>query len=168
VNDDIIYGYEGLSFSGCNIWAYSTKYKQGFLTFTNDEEAAYPTIYNHWNYTHFDKAPDYTQQIYKNFIQNRTYEYSIKNIPQEYQGHYLRVDVNESTLTIKFTVGNNFIIIRDPDEIRYDVIHFRNQFWIKGKDQIHGAKVGFIKSKHGNFYMYHDGTLYKKTSQLIY
>src|SRR4029077_8820235 len=35
---DLIYGYEGLSFSGCNLWAYSTKTKEGYITFNNSEE----------------------------------------------------------------------------------------------------------------------------------
>src|SRR5205085_6588951 len=56
VDDDILYGYEGLSFSGCNNWTYSTKYQKGFLTLTNDEEKAYD-IYNQFGYAVFDKAP---------------------------------------------------------------------------------------------------------------
>src|SRR3990167_1935088 len=46
VQDDLIYGYEGLSFSGCNLWAYSTKKKQGYLTFNNSEEEVYQIVYD--------------------------------------------------------------------------------------------------------------------------
>jgi CubicO group peptidase (beta-lactamase class C family) len=162
VNDDVIYGYEGLSFSGCNIWAYSTKHKQGFLTFTNDEEAAYPIIYDNWNYTVFDKAIDHSQQIYRNFLKNYPDDSATIEIPAKYQGQYHRVNLNETSLAMIFQVGNDFIVIRNPDEIKYDIMAVNGVYHIKGKDAVHGAKVGFVQSKQGNCYMYHDGTLYKK------
>ncbi len=131
VNDDVIYGYEGLSFSGCNIWAYSTKHKQGFLTFTNSEEEAYPIIYDNWNYTVFDKVPNHTQQIYRNFIKHYPYNTASIDIPIDYQGNYHRVKMNESNLDITFIVGTHFIVIRDPDEIKYDVMNVNGGYWIK-------------------------------------
>jgi hypothetical protein len=162
VNGDIIYGYEGLSFSGCNIWAYSTKNQQGYLTFTNDEEAAYPMIYDNWNYSTFDRTPAHTQQIYRDFLKSQPQKIEELDVPEVYQGRYQRVDMNETSLNLEFMVGNSFIVIRNPEEVKYELTFYHGMHWIKGKDGIHGAKVGFVQSKQGNRYMYHDGTLYRK------
>lgn len=163
VGDDILYGYEGLSFSGCNLWCYSTKYKRGYITFTHDEEAAYK-LYYLFDYTHFDPVPEHTGAIYRQFI--KTYHDTIqpKDIPPSYQGKYQRVNINESHLDTLFTVSNNFIIIRNPEEIQYDVIYTNGHYRVRGKDKIHNVKVGLIESSNGNHYMYYDGTLYKKIS----
>jgi len=32
VNDDVLVGYEGLSYSGCSLWAYSLKNKKGYIS----------------------------------------------------------------------------------------------------------------------------------------
>ena len=164
VQDDIIYGYEGFSFSGCNIWAYSTKHKKGFITFTNDEEEAYPIIYDQWHYQTFDRAPEHTQTIYKRFMQQPQETISEKAIPSDYQGKYKRVKINDSELENTFIVGDHFIIIRNPDEIKYEVIYANGHYHIKGKDNVPGAKVGFSQSTNGHYYLYHDCTLYKKYS----
>lgn len=161
VNDDIVYGYEGLSFSGCNIWAYSTKKRQGFLTFSNNEEEAYQ-IYDQFNYDIFDKVPAHTEQIYKNFIKNYAYQIIEKEIPLLYRGRYQRVNINEKKLENIFIVSDNSIIIRNPEEIKYDIIYVNGDYRIKCKDGVHGLKVGFLESKQGNHYMSFDGTLYKK------
>jgi len=161
VGDDIIYGYEGLSFSGCTIWAYSTKLNQGYVTCSNSEEEVYVTIYDDmFKYTKFDTVPDYTQQIYKKFIES--YHDSVENtlIPREYQGNYHRVNINEKDLALVFVCGSNYIIIRNPDEIRYDVVYVNGNYRIKGKDNIHGARVGFYQAQSGHRYMCFDGTLY--------
>lgn len=162
VDDDIIYGYEGLSFSGCNIWAYSTKHKQGLITFSNSEEEVYNTIYDTWNYSTFDKVPDYSQQIYSEFIKH--YPFNDKNtaIPLEFQGDYHRVNINEKTLNDVFLVGDHFMVIRNPEMIRYDIVFANHHYCVKGKDGIHGGKVGFYTAISGNKYMLYDGTLYKK------
>lgn len=165
---DIIYGYEGLSFSGCNIWAYSEKYKTGYLTFTNSEEDAYPIIYDQFGYSEFDKVPEYTQKIYENFMSafrsstagSRAYER--KDIPHDFQGSYHRVNINEKTLDAVFTVGNNYIVIRNPDETKYEVIFLDNTYRIKNKDGTQGSKVGLYKAKSGRHYMFFDGNLYRK------
>lgn len=163
VNDDLIYGYEGLSFSGCNLWAYSTKKQQGYLTFNDSEEEVYKIIYEElFGYFNFDTVPDHTQLIYKNFLKKYHDHIEDKEIPSEYQGHYQRVKINEKMLKDIFTVGKNFIIIRNPEEIKYDVVYVNGVYRIKGKDNIHGSKVGFHQSKSGNHYMSFDGTLYKK------
>ena len=57
--------------------------------------------------------------------------------------------INEKTLDIHFKVGKNFIIIRNPDEIKYDVIYVKDTYRIKNKDGVYGAKVGFISSDKG-------------------
>jgi len=165
VDGDILFGYEGLSFSGCNLWCYSTKYKRGYITFTNDEEEAY-NVYDLFGYTRFDSVPKHTDAIYRHFIE--TYHDTIepKDIPPLYQGKYQRVNINESHLDTFFTVANNFITIRNPNEIQYDVIYTNGNYYVKGKDKIHTVKVGLIKSLTGNYYMYYDGTLYKKVSSL--
>jgi hypothetical protein len=162
VQDDIILGYEGLSYSGCNIWAYSKKMQQGYLTFVNDEEKAYE-IYNLLGYPLLDKAPQYTQEIYKKFIKNYDYKKNeLRVTPIEYQGDYQRVIINEKILNNIFIVGDHFIIIRDPHEIRFDLIYTNGNYHIKGKDNLPGAKVGFVTSKNGLKYMYYNGTLYVK------
>jgi hypothetical protein len=162
VQDDIIYGYEGLSYSGCNIWAYSTKYKKGYLTIVASEEEAYDIIYGQLRYTEFDIVPDHTQQIYKNFIQNHLYNITEKTIPEEYIGNYQRVNINEKILATTFSVGSHYIIIRNPDEIKYEVLWENDIYRIKCKDAKHGARVGFYQAKSGRYYMFFDGTLYRK------
>ena len=167
VDDDLIYGYEGLSFSGCNLWAYSTKNKQGYVTFNNSEEEVYKIIYDElFRYTHFDAVPKSTQTFYKNFINSYHGPFEKKDTPLAYQGHYKRVKINEKILEDVFTVGKDFIIIRNPEEIKYDVICINGIYRIKGKDNIHGSKVGFYPSKNNNHYLFYDGILYKKFNDL--
>jgi hypothetical protein len=116
--------------------------------------------------TEFDKVPAYTEEIYKNFLKN--YNFSLveaKDIPEQYQGKYQRVTVNEKILETIFIVGNNYIIIRNPDEIKYDVVYLKGNYRIKGKDNIPGTKVGLLQAESGNRYMSFDGTLYKKINQ---
>lgn len=162
VKDDVIFGYEGLSFSGCNLWAYSTKHQQGYLTFNNSEEEVYKIIYDDLlAYTDFEAVPDYTQTLYKKFITHYHENQDQRDITAEFQGEYHRVNINEKKLTDIFVVGKNFIIIRNPDEITYNVIYVNGHYRIKGKDNIHGAKVGFYQTE-ANRYMFFDGTLYKK------
>lgn len=163
VKDDIIYGYEGLSFSGCNLWAFSTKLNKGYITFNNDEEEIYNIIYNNTlGYSHFDNAPSHTQTIYKTFISQYHEDVENKPIPSPYQGNYQRVMINTSTLPDIFIVESKHITIRNPDEVRYDIIYVNGQYWIKGKDQIHGSRVGFYLSTKGNHYLFFDGTLYQQ------
>lgn len=161
VGDDILYGYEGLSYSGTNIWAYSTKQKKGYLTYTNDEDKAYD-IYHLFGYENFDLVPYHTEKYYFDFIHQPHLPYSDKAIPPEYQGEYQRVRINEKELPNIFVVGDHFIVIRNPTEIKYDVIFVNNNFRVRGKDGEPDSKVGFIESKNKNRYMYYDGTLYKK------
>lgn len=165
VEDDVIYGYEGLSFSGCNIWAYSTKNRQGYLTFCNSEEEAYNIVYDNWQYTEFDKVPDYTQRFYQQFLENYDFKQKIKDIPLAYQGNYQRVNINKKTLHTIFLVGSDFILIRNPGMIKYNTVYANGHYCIKGKDGVHGARVGFYEAKSGNKYMLYDGTLYKKMSE---
>lgn len=163
VGDDLIYGYEGLSFSGCNLWAYSTKKQQGYLTFDNSEEEIYNIIYDEaLGNSSFDVAPAHTQLIYKNFLSNYHEESDGVNIPAEYQGNYHRVNINAKTLDEIFVIGKDFFIIRNPERIKYEVIHVNGEYWIKGKDGIHGTRLGLYLSKKGHHYMFFDGSLYKK------
>ena len=164
VGDDILYGYEGLSFSGCNLWAYSTKHKQGYLTINDSEEDIYNIVYDQFGYTTFDKVPAYTQQVYSQFIKsyNNNYKIENKNIPTEYHGNYQRVKINTKNLDEIFEVGNNFMVIRNPERIRYDIIYVNNNYRIKCKDNVHGAAVELCQAKNGNKYMLYDGTLYRK------
>ncbi|MFZ2314775.1 MAG: serine hydrolase domain-containing protein [Gammaproteobacteria bacterium] len=163
VDDDILYGYEGLSFSGCNIWAYSTKKKMGYITFSNDEEAVYDILYkDQLGYTVFDKVPAWTELLYQQFLKHYLPELPEKEIPIEYQGDYKRVNINQSTLDMVFRVGNNFIVIRDPSEVQYNVTYYQQHYCVKGKDGTHGAKVGFYQAVNGQCYMLYEGTLYKK------
>lgn len=162
VADDLIYGYEGLSYSGCNIWAYSTKFKKGYLTFCNDEEEAYPIIYDNFGYSTFDKAPEHTQKYYRQFIQHYNYDYESKDIPVEYQGDYQRVKINEKKLAEIFVLGNNFMVIRNPDRIKYELTCLNQRYFVKGRDRIQDAEVKLYQVKSGNRYMFYDGTLYRK------
>lgn len=163
VGDDIIYGYEGLSFSGCNLWAYSTKKKQGFISFSNNEETIYTDVYDdQLGYSEFDKVPDYTQTFYQDFLKQYHFNLENKAIPAEYRGEYIRVNINEKTLLKHFTVGEDFIIIRNPEMIRYDIVYANEHYCIKNKDGVHGGKVEFYTAKSGNRYMAYDGTLYRK------
>lgn len=163
VDGDILYGYEGLSFSGCNIWAYSTKKKVGYITFSNDEEAVYDVLYkDQFGYTVFDKVPVWTEMLYQQFLKRYQPDLSEKEISLEYQGDYKRVNINQSALDIIFKVGSNFIIIRDPNEVKYQVTYYKNRYCVKGKDGTHGAKVGLYRTMDGQCYMLYEGTLYKK------
>lgn len=163
--DDILYGYEGLSFSGCNIWAYSSQRKAGYLTFIDDEEAAYEVIYTQQlGVTKFDSAPAYTQAIYQRFLKNYATKYQAieKDFPQDYQGDYRRVKINSENLADVFHIGTNYFVIRNPEEVRYEVIYVNDYYRVKGKDNTHGATVGLYQARSGNRYMLFDGTLYKK------
>lgn len=162
VGEDILYGYEGLSFSGCNIWAYSTKHKKGYLTYTNSEEDAYDIIYDKFGYKEFDKVPEEMQKNYYNFLSHYPFKIIEKEIPYEYRGSYKRVRINDKVLNLLFSAGNNYINIRNPEEIKYDVILVNDIYRIKDKDHLHGSKVGFCSAKSGNKYMYFDGNLYRK------
>ncbi len=163
VNDDVLFGYEGLSFSGCNLWAYSTKKKQGYITFSNNEETIYDEVYNNkLGYTECDKVPLHAQVDYSRFLKNYTEDYTEKNVPQEFQGNYHRVKINEKDLQEIFLVANNFMVIRNPEEVKYDIIYLKDNYRIKNKDGVHGAKVGFYSAESNNKYMVFDGTLYKK------
>ena len=161
VGDDVIYGYEGLSYSGCNIWAYSTKLKKGYLTTTDSEERAYD-IYEKFGYHDFDKVPEHTEEIYHDFLKNRHYEFEEKAIPTDYTGNYQRVMINTKKLDINFKVASHHIEIRNPEMVKYDVLYDHGVYRITCKDHMHGTKVGFYQSKSGNHYMLFDGTLYKK------
>jgi CubicO group peptidase (beta-lactamase class C family) len=161
-DDDILYGYEGLSFSGCNLWAYSTKHNHGFLTISDSEEDVYPFVYGQWGSDTFDRVPEYTQQIYQNFLKQYAFDYTDQAIPAQFQGQYHRVNINEKTLDLIFTVGEHFIEIRNPDMVRYDVVYLNNTYRIKGKDNIPGSKVGFYRAESGHCYFLFDGNLYRK------
>lgn len=167
VNDDVICGYEGLSYSGCNIWAYSAKYKKGYITTTNDEDKAYPLIYDKFGYSQFDNVPDYTQQIYKKFLASQHYDFSDQAIPAEYVGTYHRVNINDITLETDFTVGEHFIVIRNPETVKYDVVFDHGIYRTKCKDHMHGIKIGFYQAKSGQHYMCFDGTCYKKVKHHV-
>lgn len=162
IDNDIVYGYEGLSFSGCNIWAYSTKKQEGYLTFSNSEEDAYTIIYGQWGYTTFDKVPESAQVIYTKFLHHYDAKIANKDIPLSYQGDYHRVNINEKVLPDTFVVGSDYIVIRNPEMIKYDIVYADHHYCIKGKDGIHGGRVGFYEAKGGNKYMLYDGTLYRK------
>lgn len=161
-NDDILIGYEGLSFSGCNIWAYSIAKQQGYITLSNDEDAVYDVIYGKLGYHEFDAVPNYTEDDYHYFITHYHDVTQDKPIPQDYIGSYHRVDINSTTITIIFTVGSNFIVIRNPEEIRYEVVCIHDKYYVRGKDHIHGSRVSLYQAKSGNRYMLYDGTLYRK------
>lgn len=160
LKDDVLVGYEGLSFSGCNLWAYSTKHNKGYLTFSNDEESIYDVIYNKFGGNEFDKVPAHTQVDYAKFLKHYIKMYEEKNVPEEYQGNYHRVKINEKDLKEIFVVGKDFMIIRNPEEIRYEIIYLNGNYRIKNKDRVHGAKVGFYQAESGNKYMCFDGVLY--------
>lgn len=166
VGDDIIYGYEGLSYSGCNIWAYSTKKQQGYITFSHSEEEAYKIIYDQLDYTNFDVVPDYTQKNYQAFIKNFSTEIDSKEIPLEFQGKYQRVKINEKELPTLFSLDKHSMVIRNPDEIRYEIVFANHCYRIKSKDNLYGAKVGLYKAESGNKYFLYDGTLYHFISPL--
>lgn len=164
VGDDIIYGYEGLSYSGCNIWAYSAKHKKGYLTTSDDEDGVYDIIYGKFGYTEFDKAPAHTQEIYQHFLASEHFKFTEQAIPAEFIGKYHRVNINESSLPIIFTVGEHFVEIRNPEMIKYDVVFDHGTYRITCRDHMHGTKVGFHRANSGKLYMMFDGTLYKKYS----
>lgn len=164
--DDVIYGYEGLSFSGCVIWAYSTKKQQGFVHFDNSEEDAYK-IYDRWGYEEFDKVPEYTQKDYAAFLKRYDFNSEQRDVPLEYQGEYHRVNINDSILDSVFHLGKRDMVIRNPDEIKYDLMFANGHYCVKGKDGVHGASVGLYTANSGNHYFIYDGTLYKKINDHI-
>lgn len=162
VGDDIVHGYEGLSYSGSNIWAYSTKYKKGYLTTTNSEELSYELIYQPFGYVNFDKVPEHTEILYHAFISTKHYDYTEVPIPQAFIGNYQRVDINSKHLDMIFTVAANYIEIRNPELVKYNVLYDHGIYRITCRDHMHGTKVGFYTARSGNRYMLFDGTLYRK------
>ncbi len=162
VDDDVIYGYEGLSYSGCNIWAYSTKQKQGFLTFSNDEDAVYGELYGHLGYQNFDVVPQHSQQSYNHFIANYDFTSATKAIPEEYIGNYHRVKINDKDLKNTFALGRDYMLIRAPEETRYDLMYYNNNYHVKGKDRTRGSVVHLYQTQRGNRFLSFEGTLYVK------
>jgi hypothetical protein len=160
--DDKVYGYDGMSYSGCNAWAYSVKQNKGYLTISSDPEPAYNLIHEHIGHPHYDDVPPHTLKIYQDFLKNRHYEFETKATPDEYQGQYRRIIINESNLDMLFTVGDHFIDIRNPEPIKYDVLYDHGVYRIACDDHMHGSKVGFYQAKSGNRYMLFDGVLYRK------
>ena len=100
-----------------------------------------------------------------NFINHYSFNAETRDIPEIYQGTYQRVKINKKSLALLFFVEKKFIIIRNPDEIKYEIVYFNDHYCIKGKDGVHGGKVGFYEASSGNKYMLYDGTLYKKISE---
>lgn len=162
VGADVIYGYEGLSYSGCNIWAYSTQKKEGYITFSNDEEKIYDEIYSQFLYHDFDKVPEYTQENYSAFLKNYAFNPNSENIPDEYQGRYHRVRINEKELEDVFTLGKDYLIIRNPEEIKYELMYVNNHYHIQGKDKVQGTALSLYTAMNGDRYFLFDGTLYKR------
>jgi CubicO group peptidase (beta-lactamase class C family) len=162
VGDDIIYGYDGLSFSGCNLWAYSTKRQQGYITSNNSEEEAFKIDYAQFGSPAFDTVPAYTEIFYKKF--QETYKPPSENVPVpiEYQGKYHRVKINEKDLADVFELGDDFMVIRNPEEWKYALICVDGRYYVQGKDHIHNAQVSLYKAKSNHHYMLYDGTLYRK------
>lgn len=161
VGDDVLYGYEGLSYSGCNIWAYSTKFNKGYVGFTDDEDRAYD-IYAKFGYKDFDSVPESSELCYREFIKREHYDFTDEDIPLAYIGDYERVNINEKRLAMVFSVGQHHIEIRNPERVKYSVINDHGIYRITCKDHMHGIKVGFHQAKSGNCYMMFDGTLYRK------
>lgn len=165
--DDIVVGYEGLSFSGCNIWSFSNKLQQGYVTFCDDEEAAYQLIYAKFGYEDFDPAPASTRQ-YSEFYKN-AYPGVQENcdVPVEYQGKYQRVRINDIELPSLTVLGNHYLTIRDPEETTYTLTHQKNSgYHIEGDDGIPDSRVGLIQSHAGNRFMFYNGSLYKRVAPL--
>jgi CubicO group peptidase (beta-lactamase class C family) len=161
VQDDLLFGYEGLSYSGCNIWAYSTKQQRGIITFTNDEEAAYD-IYHELGYSNFDTVPAHTQKLYQHFLKNTPEDTEEKDFPAEFQGQYVRVNINEEELKTRFRISNNSVSIRNPDLINYPIIFANGYYRVKSHDKHHAQTIGLLKSANGRHYFSFDGTLYQK------
>ncbi|MDR3477293.1 MAG: serine hydrolase [Gammaproteobacteria bacterium] len=161
--DDVIIGYDGLSFSGCNLWAYSTKHKKGYLTFNDNGDLADKTIFDQFGYPAFDSVTEQSQVFYKAFVAR--YDFSMelnKDIPLEFQGDYQRVRINDILLQEIFPLTRNTIIIRDSNDIIYPIVSVDNSYRIKGKENIHGAKIGLYQAKSGNKYVSSGGVLLKK------
>lgn len=163
VGDDLIYGYEGLSYSGCNIWAYSTKLKRGYLSFTLNEEEAYKIIYDQqFAYHQFDHVPAHTEIFYKKFLSHYDFNaLKIKPFPEIYQGTYQRVSLNGTALDEQFFLDKTSITIRNPERITYDIVYVNGLYRLKAKDGIPEEKIG-LAHLSGHHYFYYDGTLYKK------
>ncbi len=161
-DDDVVFGYDGMSFSGCNAWAYSMKQQKGYLTIADDHDTAYNLIHHQIGYDHYDDVPLHTEKIYHDFLEHRHYEFEKIAIPKEYIGDYQRVMINDSKLDDVFSVGAHHIDIRNPERIKYDVLFDHGVYRIACKDHMHGAKVGFYQAKSGNRFMLFDGMLYKK------
>ncbi len=160
--DDIVCGYDGMSYTGCNVWAYSFKQKKGYLTTAPDTEPAYKLVHDKIGYMAYDHVPPHTEKIYQDFLAHRHYEFEKTAIPAECLGQYQRVQINDSKLDTIFTVGEHFIAIRNPDPIEYEVLYDHGVYRIACDDHMHGAKVGFYQAKSGNRYMLFDGMLYRK------
>lgn len=160
--DDLVVGYDGMSYSGCNAWAYSKKQGKGYLTFADDHDPAYQLIHGAIGYEDYDEAPLHAKQIYQDFLKTRHYEFEKKALPAEYIGSYQRVQMNDSMLDTVFTVGEHHIEIRNPTLVKYDVLYDHGVYRIACQDYMHGSKVGFYQARSGRRYMLFDGMLYRK------
>lgn len=164
--DDLIFGYSGLSFSGCNAWLVSAKSGKGCLTFCDTSEEADAAVYEHLGYgdVEFDEAPEHAEIFYSHFKQNYPYEPQAAEIPSEYQGNYQRVKMNDTELSEVFVLGKSYLEIRDPGaKFTYNLTKdVKENYRVIGEDQTHEAKLSLHQAKSGNPYMFYQGNLYRK------
>lgn len=161
--DDLIIGYDGLSYSGCNLWAYSTKQKKGYLTFNDNGDLADQIIFQRLGYDAFDKVPPHSQQYYHAFLAG--YDFSklqYKDLPQAFEGNYHRVRINNYVLNVIFPVTVHTIEFTHDDKVKYDIVYVDDVYRIKAKDGIAGDMIGLHVAKSNNKYISYGGVLLKK------
>jgi CubicO group peptidase (beta-lactamase class C family) len=164
VGDDLVYGYEGMSFSGCTTMAFSTMQKTWCVTFGENAEEDYHAVCSRLGYPNaqWKETPESANIFYTNFTHNYP-ALSEAVIPLEYQGIYRRVKLNDGQeLEYVSVLGNNFLTIRDPDEVTYDLVQVNDEYHIKGDDNVVDSRVGLYTANGSNRFLFYIGNLYKR------
>lgn len=164
VGDDLVYGYEGMSFSGCTTMAFSTMQQTWCVTFGENAEEDYHAVCSGLGYQ--DDSWKEIPESANIFYNNLTHNYPVLSeaaIPLEYQGIYRRVKLNDGQELENVSVlGNNFLTIRDPDEVTYDLVKVNDEYHIKGDDNVVDSRVGLYTVNGSNRFLFYIGNLYKR------
>lgn len=161
VGNDVVYGYEGLSFSGCNIWSCSRNNKQGYLMFCDDETAAYTYIYKQFGYTDFDPAPSHTTQLCMRYLANTPAATKEEAVPELFQGEYQRVKLNEVEIESVCVVGSQALSMHDPDPVDYSLSRQNGSLHILDEHHSPDSRISFYTVASGNQFMFYNGSLYR-------
>lgn len=158
-NGDLIYGYEGLSASGCNIFSCSRAQGKGYILFCNDEEKAYELIYQNFGITAFEPVTDKSRRFSQAFADSYA-AHRFADIPPEFQGQYKRVKINGGEAQTLTTLSDKQLHIHNPSLVTYDLLFAAQSPCIQGEDGTHESRIRLYQSQ-GKRFLFFDGSAYE-------